>query len=62
MGVYINNFNSIGVITMKQNDFYKLNKEDKDKIMFFYFAPNGSGEKYWKKLIDERKKGNNKKC
>lgn len=46
----------------KSNDFYKLNKDDKDKIMFFYFAPNGSSEKYWKKLIDERKKGDNKKC
>ena len=62
MGVYINNFNSIGVITMKKsNDFYKLKKDEKDKIMFFYFAPNGSGEKYWKELIDERKKGD-KKC
>lgn len=41
----------------KTNDFYRLNKEDKDKIMFFYFAPNGTGKKFWYDKIKELKKG-----
>ena len=42
------------------NDFYKLNKDDKDKIMFFYFAPEGTSKEYWKNKVKELKKGKKK--
>lgn len=40
-----------------KKDFYKLSELDKDKIMFFYFAPNGTGKKFWDNKIKELKKG-----
>lgn len=41
----------------KSNDFYKLSNIDKDKVLFFYFAPEGTGKEYWKNKVKELKKG-----